>query len=75
MTGAKATQSNRAQDQTYQRPPTLVYAVDEWPALRLALLGIQYATMAAIYLVLVAIILRHANVSPTSSAGCYGVRS
>jgi hypothetical protein len=44
------------------RPPGLVYAVDENPpALRLALLGVQYAIMSSIYLVLVAIILRHAG--------------
>jgi xanthine permease XanP len=50
------------------RPPNLLYAVDEWPPpLRLALLGFQYAAMAAIYLILVAIILRHAHASETMS--------
>jgi len=50
------------------RPSNLLYAVDEWPPpLRLALLGFQYAVMAAIYLILVAIILRHARVSQAGS--------
>ena len=40
--------------------------VDEWPPLpRLAMLGFQYAVMDAIYLVLVVIMMRHAQVSPT----------
>jgi NCS2 family nucleobase:cation symporter-2 len=46
------------------RPPGLIYAVDETPpALRLLLLAVQYAVMIAIYLVLVVIVLRHADVS------------
>jgi xanthine permease XanP len=45
-----------------QRPANLVYAVDEWPPpFRLALLGVQYAVMSSIYLVLVVIVLRQAN--------------
>ena len=56
------------------RPPGLVYAVDENPpALRLALLGVQYAVMSAIYLVLVAIILRHAGASEQTSIAAMGV--
>jgi xanthine permease XanP len=44
------------------RPPALLYAVDEWPPpARLALLGLQFGVMSATYLVLVAIILRSAD--------------
>jgi hypothetical protein len=51
--------------ETRKRPSGLVYAVDEWPPpARLAMLGFQYAVMAAMYLVLVVIILRHARVAP-----------
>jgi len=68
MTGAKETQADGAHGKLDRRPPTLIYAVDERPPLpRLALLGLQYATMAAIYLVLVAIVLRHAGATPASS--------
>ena len=56
------------------RPPNLLYAVDEWPPpLRLGLLCFQYAVMAAIYLILVTIILRHARVSQASSVNAMGV--
>jgi xanthine permease XanP len=56
------------------RPPNLLYALDEWPPpLRLALLGFQYAAMAAIYLILVAIILRHAHASETMSVNTLGI--
>ncbi len=56
------------------RPPGLVYAVDETPpALRLALLGVQYAIMSAIYLVLVAIILRHAGANEQTSIAAMGI--
>jgi len=57
-----------------QRPPNLLYAVNEWPPpLRLALLGLQYAVMAAIYLVLVAIILRDAKMPPSASIDAMGI--
>ena len=57
-----------------QRPPNLLYAVDEWPPpLRLALLGLQYAVMAAIYLILVAIILRHARAAEASRVDAMGI--
>jgi hypothetical protein len=57
-----------------QRPPNLLYAVNEWsPPLRLALLGCQYAVMAAIYLILVAIILRHARATQTMSVDALGI--
>ena len=56
------------QPQAHERPPNLVYAVDEWPPpLRLVLLGLQYAVMAAMYLVLVTIILHQAKASPAES--------
>jgi xanthine permease XanP len=49
-----------------ERPQELIYALNEWPPLpRLAMLGFQYAVMDAMYLVLVVIIMRHAQVSPT----------
>src|SRR5215471_21189829 len=57
-----------------QRPPNLLYAVNEWPPpLRLALLGCQYAVMAAVYLILVAIILRHAHATQTMSVDAMGI--
>jgi xanthine permease XanP len=57
-----------------ERPSNLLYAVDEWPPpLRLVLLGFQYAVMAAIYLILVAIILRHAHVTQASSVDAMGI--
>ena len=56
------------------RPSNLLYAVDEWPPpLRLALLGLQYAVMAAIYLILVTIILRHTRVSQVSGVNAMGI--
>jgi xanthine permease XanP len=59
---------------TPRRPPNLLYAVDECPPpLRLVLLGFQYAAMAAIYLILVAIILRHAHASETTSVNTLGI--
>ena len=57
-----------------ERPPNLLYAVNEWPPpLRLALLGFQYAVMAAIYLILVAIILRHAHATQAMSVNSMGI--
>ena len=56
------------------RPPGLLYALDEWPPpARLALLGLQYAVMDAIYLVLVAIILRNAKLSAAESVNLMGI--
>ena len=56
------------------RPPKLIYAVDEWPPpLQLALLGAQYAVMSAIYLVLVAIVLRSAKVAEAAAAPAAGL--
>ena len=56
------------------RPPKLIYAVDEWPPpLQLALLGAQYAVMSAIYLVLVAIVLRSAKVAEADTVGLMGI--
>ncbi|GAN77610.1 solute carrier family 23 protein [Acidisphaera rubrifaciens] len=56
------------------RPEGLVYALDERPpALRLLLLGLQYAVMDAIYLVLVAIILRAAHVDAATSVNLMGI--
>jgi NCS2 family nucleobase:cation symporter-2 len=58
----------------YLRPSDLVYAVDEAPPpLRLALIGLQYAVMTAIYLIIVAIILRHARVGETESVAVMGI--
>lgn len=63
-----------ANEPGHARPPDLLYAVnDRPPALRLALLGIQYAIMSAIYLVLVAIILRHAATSQNASVTAMGI--
>ncbi len=57
-----------------ERPPNLLYAVNEWPPpLRLALLGCQYAVMAAIYLILVTIILHHARATQTMSVDAMGI--
>jgi xanthine permease XanP len=59
---------------TYLRPSDLVYAVDEVPPpLRLALIGLQYAVMTAIYLIIVAIILRHARVAESDSIAVMGI--
>ena len=56
------------------RPEGLLYALDEWPpAPRLLLLGLQYAVMDAIYLVLVAIILRAAHVDAATSVNLMGI--
>ena len=56
------------------RPPGLLYSLDEWPPpAQLALLGVQYAVLDAIYLVLVAIILRSANLSPSESVDVMGI--
>ena len=50
------------------RPPGLIYGVDEWPPpAQLAVLGFQYAVVSAIYLVLVAIIVRHSNADAETS--------
>jgi xanthine permease XanP len=50
------------------RPPGLIYGVDEWPPpVQLAILGFQYAVVSAIYLVLVAIIVRHSNADSETS--------
>jgi xanthine permease XanP len=56
------------------RPAELLYSVDEWPPpARLVLLGLQYAIMDAIFLVLVAIIVRTANVGPAESVNIMGI--
>src|SRR4051812_15719508 len=56
------------------RPPGLLYAVDEWPPpARLALLGLQYGVLNAIYLVLVAIIIRSAKLPAAESVGLMGI--
>ncbi len=56
------------------RPPGLLYALDEWPPpARLALLGLQYGVMDAIYLVLVAIIIRSAKISAADSVNLMGI--
>ncbi len=56
------------------RPRNLVFAVDERPPARqLLLLGLQYAILDAIYLVLVAIILRHAHASQAASINAMGI--
>jgi xanthine permease XanP len=56
------------------RPQGLLYAVDEWPPpARLALLGLQYGVMNAIYLVLVAIIIRNTKLSAAESVNIMGI--
>jgi NCS2 family nucleobase:cation symporter-2 len=48
--------------------------VDEWPpTARLALLGLQYAVMDALYLVLVAIVLRSTDLSPADRVSMMGM--
>jgi len=60
--------------QQSERPPGLIYAVNEWPPLpRLAMLGFQYAVMDAIYLILVVIIMRHAHVPRAVGVNLLGV--
>jgi xanthine permease XanP len=51
-----------------QKPSTLEYGVDEKPpALHVALLGLQYALLNSVYLILVVIIVRAAGASPEVS--------
>jgi len=57
-----------------ERPPGLTYSLDEWPPLpRLAMLGLQYAVMDAIYLVLVVIIIHRAHVPWSVGVNLLGV--
>ncbi|MBX6743724.1 MAG: hypothetical protein IRY87_16945 [Acetobacteraceae bacterium] len=57
-----------------QRPPDLLYAVDEWPPpARLVLLALQYAILDAIYLILVGIILRHASIAADDRVAIMGI--
>jgi NCS2 family nucleobase:cation symporter-2 len=59
---------------SYVRPANLTYAVDEWPPyLRLLFLGLQYAILDAIYLVLVAIIVRHSGASEADKISLMGI--
>lgn len=70
---AKATTVS-APAEPYLRPAELVYAVDEVPPpLRLVLIGLQYAIMTAIYLIIVAIILRHVKPPASDSVGMMGI--
>jgi xanthine permease XanP len=56
------------------RPRNLLFAVDERPPARqLLLLGVQYAILDAIYLVLVAIILRHAHAGSAARVNAMGI--
>ncbi|WIM13885.1 solute carrier family 23 protein [Enhydrobacter sp.] len=56
------------------QPAHLTYGVDETPPpLRLLMLGVQYAVMIAIYLVLVVIVLRHAHVSQETRVAAIGM--
>jgi len=58
----------------YQRPPNLLYALDERPPwVRLVLLGLQFAIVDAIYLVLAAIILRSANLPQDQQVALLGI--
>jgi xanthine permease XanP len=60
--------------EAYLRPSDLAYAVDERPpAARLILIGLQYAVMTAIYLIIVVIILRHARLSPGDRVPLMGI--
>jgi xanthine permease XanP len=57
-----------------ERPPGLTYSLDEWPPLpRLAMLGLQYAVMDAIYLVLVVTIIHRAHVPWSVGVNLLGV--
>jgi NCS2 family nucleobase:cation symporter-2 len=59
---------------SYVRPANLTYAVDEWPPyVRLLFLGLQYAILDAIYLVLVAIIVRHSGASGADKVNLMGI--
>jgi xanthine permease XanP len=61
-------------DRVPARPPNLLFAVDERPPARqLLLLGVQYAILDAIYLVLVAIILRHAHATAAARINAMGI--
>jgi NCS2 family nucleobase:cation symporter-2 len=52
------------------RPPDLVYALEEQPPMsRLAALGVQYAILIAVYLVIVVIVARNAGATPEVT-GC-----
>ena len=63
-----------ASAEPYLRPAALTYAVDERPPVpRLVLIGLQYAIMTAIYLIIVAIIARHARPPAGDSVGMMGV--
>jgi xanthine permease XanP len=56
------------------RPPRLAFAVDERPPLATVLvLGIQFAAVSAIYLVMVAIVLRSAKLSESAAAEVMGL--
>ena len=56
------------------RPSGLLYALDEWPPpARLALLGLQYGVMNAIYLVLVAIIIRATKLPASESVNLMAI--
>ncbi len=56
------------------RPGNLLFAVDERPpAQQLLLLGFQYAILDAIYLVLVAIIMRHAHADAAVRVNAMGI--
>jgi xanthine permease XanP len=69
----KATTAS-APAEPYLRPAELVYAVYEIPPpVRLVLIGLQYAIMTAIYLIIVEIILRHAKPPTGDSVGMMGI--
>ncbi|HUC17032.1 MAG TPA: solute carrier family 23 protein [Acetobacteraceae bacterium] len=56
------------------RPRNLLYDVEEQPPTRrLLLLGLQYMVLDAIYLVLVAIILRHAHAASSARVNAMGI--
>lgn len=57
----------------YSRPAEFIYAVDETPPPRLALIGLQYAVMTALHLIIVAIILCHVGLPARDSAPLMGV--
>jgi xanthine permease XanP len=71
---SRPTDAPAAPAEPYLRPAELVYAVDETPPpLRLVLIGLQYAIMTAIYLIIVAIIARHARPPAGDSVGLMGI--
>ncbi|HEY6440554.1 MAG TPA: solute carrier family 23 protein [Acetobacteraceae bacterium] len=66
--------SGNEESGAYQRPTNLTYALYERPpAGKLLLLGLQYAVLDAVYLVLVAIIVRHSDATSEERITLMGI--